>query len=197
MEKRTLPEQLAGASVLLKRHSLTDAALMFSYVNRDRARLRRFLPWVDATKTVADERAYIDLARERWSAAETFDFSLFRHSDGNYLGNLGIHTIAWAHNRCELGYWILGEFEGQGYMSEAVACVESACFAHGFNRIEIRCSSNNARSANIPKRLGYHLDGRLRQDTIEDGEYFDTFIFAKLRSEFADSATAPPKPRAR
>lgn len=197
MGNRTLPDQLEGATVLLRRHSMTDAPLMFSYVNRDRARLRRFLPWVDETKTVADERAYIELSRERWSAAETFDFSIFRRADGNYLGNVGVHSIAWPHNRCELGYWILGDFEGQGYVSDAVACLESACFTLGFNRVEIRCSSTNARSANIPKRLGYRLDGILRQDMIEDGEYSDTLVFAKLRSEFESAVTAPPKPRAR
>ena len=29
------------------------------------------------------------------------------------MGNLGVHTIAWESRCCELGYWILGDFEGQ------------------------------------------------------------------------------------
>ena len=194
MERRQLPEALTSTSLRLQRHTLAEAPLMFSYVQRDRDRLRRFLPWVDETKTVADERAFIELSRERWRAAESFDFSIYRQSDSTYIGNVGVHTVAWAHSRCELGYWILGEYEGQGYMCEAVACLESACFAIGFNRVEIRCSSANARSANIPKRLGYHLDGILREDMVEDGEYHDTLIFAKLRKDAA--VTDSPKPRA-
>ncbi|HWE31318.1 MAG TPA: GNAT family protein [Polyangia bacterium] len=194
MERRPLPDELKSESLRLHCHTLAEASLMFSCVQRDRERLRRFLPWVDDTKTVGDERAFIELSRERWSAGESFNFSLYRQHDSAYIGNVGVHSIAWMHNRCELGYWILGEYEGQGYMSEAVACLETACFTLGFNRVEIRCSSANARSANIPKRLGYQLDGILREDMIEDGEYRDTLIFAKLRKE---TATAPPRPRAR
>jgi RimJ/RimL family protein N-acetyltransferase len=46
----------------------------------------------------------------------------------------------------------------------------------------------------LERRLGYLLDGILREDMIEDGEYRDTLIFAELRK---DAVTAPPKPRAR
>ncbi len=112
-----------------------------------------------------------------------FDFGLFRKADGTYLGNIGVHSIAWKHRRCGLGYWMLGAFEGQGYMSEAVGLVERAAFALGFHRIEMRCSSANARSASIPRRNGYRLDGVLRQDAIEDGAFRDTLVFSKLAGE--------------
>ena len=36
----------------------------------------------------------------------------FRKEDAVSMGNLGVHTIAWESRCCELGYWILGDFEG-------------------------------------------------------------------------------------
>lgn len=183
MEKRKFPIRIVTERLELKRHSEEHAEAMFDYVDRDRQRLRRFLPWVDLVKTVEDERSYIRTSLEKWDSYEFFDYGLHRRSDGLYLGNVGIHGIAWEHERCELGYWILGQFEGCGYMSEAVAALGQAAFEIGFHRIEIRCSSLNAKSASIPKRLGYILDATLRQNEIAQGEHRDTFVFSKLKTD--------------
>jgi RimJ/RimL family protein N-acetyltransferase len=183
MDKKAPPERIEGARVILKQHALAEAARMFEYVDRDRQRLRQFLPWVDAVESVEDERAYIESTIAKWASFDYFDFGIFRIGDGVYLGNAGVHSIAWGDDRCELGYWILGEFEGQGFISEAVTLLEKACFAIGFHRVEIRCSSRNQRSANVPKRCGYQLDGLLRQDAVENGGYRDTLVFSKLSTD--------------
>ncbi|MDB4969896.1 MAG: putative ribosomal protein N-acetyltransferase [Myxococcales bacterium] len=183
MEKRPLPERIEGGRVVLKKHALEEAERMFANVDRDRQRLRQFLPWVDSVKSVDDERAYIESTIDKWAGFDYFDFGIFRVGDAVYLGNAGVHSIAWSDDRCEIGYWLLGDFERQGFMSETVALLERACFAIGFHRVEIRCSSLNLRSANLPRRNGYHLDGLLRQDAVENGGYRDTLVFSKLRSD--------------
>ncbi len=158
---------------------------MFRYVDRDRDRLRRWLFWVDAMQSADDERAWIEKAIAEWDAGELFGYGIFRRADGLYLGNIGVHAIAWEHARCEIGYWILGDFEGAGFMSEAVRVLERALFAHGFNRIEIRCDALNARSAGVPRRNGYALEGTLRQHAYEQGRFRDTLVFSKLASDGA------------
>lgn len=156
---------------------------MFLCVDQDRERLRKFLPWVDGTRTLEDEKAYIQMTLEKWESGQLFDYSIYLKADGAYLGNVGIHSIFWEHDRCEIGYWILGRFEGQGYMSEAVRALEATCFETGFHRVEIRCSSKNVRSASIPERLGYRHEGTLREDSLEKGVRRDTLVFAKLRTD--------------
>ena len=143
MEKTFLPEEIAGERIVLRRHQAGLAQTMFDYVNKDRARLRVHLPFVDYTKTVDDEAKYIDSANENWNQFTLFDFGIFRKTDSVYMGNVGVHSIDWKSEVCEFGYWILGDFEGQGYVSEAVCVLERACFAIGFERVEIRCSSVN------------------------------------------------------
>lgn len=182
MDKQSFPEQLESERVVIKKHDLSLASTMFRYVDTDRERLRIFLPWVDGTRTVEDEVAYIKMTHDDWDNGRLFDFGMFEKSTGIYMGNVGLHTIQWEHDCCELGYWILGTFEGRGYMSESVALLEKTCFDMGFHRIEIRCSSLNERSASIPKRLGYHLDGVLRGNAVEHGRYRDTLVFGKLAS---------------
>jgi ribosomal-protein-serine acetyltransferase len=177
------PEEIGGARLRLVRHTLDIAERMFGYVDEDRARLRVFLPWVDGTRTLEDECGYIRMTRENWELHQLFDYGLFRREDDLYLGNVGVHSISWQHRRCEIGYWILGRFEGQGYISEAVRALETVFFGLGFHRIEIHCSSHNLRSASVPKRCGYRLEGTQRDDRIEDGAYSDTLIYGKLESD--------------
>ena len=86
-----------------------------------------------------------------------------------------VHEISWTERRCEIGFWILGEYEGQGYISEALETVENALFKIGLNRLEIRCSSSNERSARVPRRNGYSLECGATMESPES----DTFIFVK------------------
>ncbi len=182
MKRTKFPELIVSPRLELRKHAQDLAGTMFRYVDKDRDRLRVFLPWVDATKSVEDEADYIKLTHASWEKGTFFDYGLFERVTGTYMGNIGVHNIAWAHDRCELGYWILGEFEGKGFISEAVEALEKVCFGLGFHRLEIRCSSGNLRSAAVPRRLGYSLDGTLKEDTIEQGSYRDTMVFGKLRA---------------
>ena len=96
------------------------------------------------------------------------------------MGNLGVHTIAWESRCCELGYWILGDFEGRGYMGEAIIALESVLFELGFQCLEIRCDALNQRSARLPQRLGFQLEATLRTE-LESPAYRDTMVFTKRR----------------
>lgn len=183
MEPQSFPDQLVGSNIILKKHQLNLTTTMFAYIDQDRERLRQFLPWVDSTKTIEDVRIYINSTHEKWKRFELFDYGIFLKHDLTYMGNVGIHTISWDHQRCEIGYWILGSYEGKGHVSEAVSLIAESCYKNNFNRLEIRCSSNNERSASIPKRLGFKLDGTLRADKIEQGKFRDTLIYGKLKSD--------------
>ncbi|MDA8243850.1 MAG: GNAT family protein [Elusimicrobia bacterium] len=185
MRQTKFPALIATPRLELRKHVPELAETMFRYVDQDRDRLRVFLPWVDTTKSVDDETAYIKMTSAGWEKGTFFDYGLFERKSGTYMGNIGVHNIAWAHDRCELGYWILGEFEGKGFVSEAVEALEKVCFALGFHRVEIRCASCNPRSAGVPRRLGYSLDGTLRENCIELGSYRDTLVFGKLNGSGA------------
>lgn len=183
MKPKALNENLSGERISLKKHDLSLAKNMFEYVNADRKRLDRFLPWVDYVKTVEDEENYIRTTHERWDARVMFDYGIFLNESNKYLGNIGVHSIRWESNCAELGYWILGDFEGQGFMSEAVLLLEKELFEVGFHRVQIRCSDLNEKSAKVPERTGYIYEGTAREDAIEKGQYRNTKTFSKLFHE--------------
>lgn len=191
MEKLNLLSKLEGSRIVLKKHEEDLASTMFAYVEKDRIRLGQFLPWVPFIKTVEDELNYIKHTRHCWDKGTLFDYGLFRKSDDRYMGNIGLHSIEWGNERCEIGYWILGDFEGQGYISEALRVLEEHVFQLGFHRIEVRCSSINQRSASVPVACGYLLDGVLKEDSIEHEKYRDTFVFSKLSDQYKNEHVEP------
>lgn len=183
MQKSRLAETITTSRLHLHKHRPDFAAAMFARVDQDRNRLRRYLPWVDSTKTIDDEKNYIAMTLQKWDLCELFDYGMYLKDRDLYIGNIGVHSIAWQHFRCEIGYWIIGDFEGQGLISEAVQELVNSCFAHGFRRVEIRCAPGNQRSAAVPRRCGFQFEGHLRQNVCESGEMRDTLVFARLAAE--------------
>ena len=148
-----------------------------------RQRLSRWLPWVPSIRAVQDERDFLHTVNRWWDACEQFHWLLFTRDTYSYLGMVGAHDVRWDVGVAELGYWLTGESEGNGYMCEAVAAVHAQLFRMGFYRVEIRCAEDNARSAGVPKRLGYRQDGRLRGDRVDGGRRGATLVFSLLADD--------------
>ncbi len=101
---------------------------------------------------------------------------------GALLGGLGLHPHDWAVPSFEIGYWLVAQAEGQGYMSEAAAAlVDFTLHELGAHRVEIRCDARNTRSAAVARRLGFsqeaHLHNHMR---LSDSSLRDTLIFARV-----------------
>lgn len=183
MEKRFLPKLIVAPRVSLKRLTIDLAQIMFEYIVEDRDRLSRFLPWPQFILTVNDEIDFVKRSDESWEKQEGASYGIFRNSDNEYMGNIGSFAHNWSNESCEIGYWILGKFEGHGYMSEAVTALEKTLFNTGFNRIVIRFDPQNKRSGSIPRRLNYFDEGTLRQAIKVDNTFRDLKVFSKIKAE--------------
>ena len=183
MQPKPLPKRLDSARLSLRALQPDWAELIYQAVDQERNRLSRFLPWPAFIQNVQDERDYIEHVNAQWGSGQLFDFALFRNEDDIYIGNAGVHSINWAHDTCELGYWLLSDYEHQGFMNEAVGALENALFAIGFHRIEIRCHAENHRSAQLPQRRGYQKEAVLRDARLMSDGYADTLVFGKLSGE--------------
>jgi RimJ/RimL family protein N-acetyltransferase len=116
-----------------------------------------------------------------------FDYGIYLLDSDRYMGSLGVHSIRWDNKNCELGYWIGEEFQGQGYISEAVKIIEAQCFKSGFHRVEIRCMPSNQPSARVAAKNGYTFEGTLRDDMLVNGNFRSTQVFGKLRREWEEA----------
>lgn len=171
-----------------------DAPDIFSLTDRNREYLRRWLPWVDGTRTVVDTRAFIERSRDQVQRGEGFQARILYR--GHLVGVMGFVYVDPMNRRAEIGYWLAEAFQGQGIMTRACrALVEFAFRSLGLNRVEIRADMENRRSRAIPERLGFVQEAVLREAEFMDGHYIDLVMYAILRRSWpATPGGGPAKP---
>jgi len=184
VNKQLLPETITGTRIELQRQNIKNADIMFQYVDQDRERLSRFLPWPKFIKSVEDEIEFINKCSESWNEFKAAQYAIFSKSDNEYMGNVGAFNFDWDNENCEIGYWILGQFEGNDFMSDAVELLEKALFEAGFHRIIIKCDPENSRSRNIPNRLNYVFEGTLRDCKKHGDKFVSLETHSKLKKKY-------------
>lgn len=171
-----------------------DAVDLFALTDRNREYLRRWLPWVDSTRSVADTRAFIERSREQVRREQGFQCAIrFR---GELVGVIGFVYVDQVNGRAEIGYWISEAAQGRGVMTRACgALVRFAFESLGLNRVEIRADIDNRRSRAIPERLGFVQEAVLREAAITNGRYIDLAMYALLRRSWGHpTGEGPAKP---
>ena len=157
-----------------------DAAL--EIVLRNREHLRTYMQWMTDDYSIEHARKFIVEGIKNRLDKVTLGLALVR--DGALIGSTGFNRLDWAARVCEIGYWIDRDSEGRGVVTRACrAMIEYAFDELEMNRIEIRCSAENERSAAIPKRLGFKLEGTLRQAEVLHGRAHDFLIFGLLAED--------------
>ena len=187
-----MPEKMKGKRIVLLRPyppTFELAKEIFEKVDLSRKTWRNWLPWVDNTKTPEDEFSHwlVNWAQQHWNENKGFAY-LIRHKKTNeILGAIDLLRYIEENRSAEIGYWLSDDAVGHGYMTEAVRVLESAAFKRGLNRIVIANDTENIKSANVPKRCGYHLDGIMRQEqwSEELHSFRDMNVWSKLKSEWA------------
>ena len=183
MKKIYPKEIIMGKNISIKALDLNLAQKMFDYVDEDRERLSKYLSWPPKIKSVMDEIMFIKGQQLKWTDYELFSFAIFRNTDDEYLGNINAFSINWNSHHFEIGYWILGNFEGKGYMSEAVKLLINEFRDMGFNRITVRCDVQNKRSSKIPIKIGFKKEGIQRQVKRLNNKYRDLEVYSLTKDD--------------
>jgi ribosomal-protein-serine acetyltransferase len=164
-------------SLVLTPRSPSDALEMFTIIDADRDRLREWLSWVDATHSLADTRRYAQFAERQFQQRSLFDYAI-RH-EGSLVGSIGLHNVDWSLRTAHIGYWLRPSARGRGLVTRATAAITTRAFEHlGLHRLEIRCVTENTHSRAVPERLGYHLEGVLREAYVLHGRFRDIALYA-------------------
>ncbi len=162
------------------------AGMLYALVDQNRAHLREYLPWVDATRSIADSQTWIQGALEQFARSQSLNVGLWTH--GALAGVAGYHTVDWPNRRTSLGYWLAESHQGRGLMTRAVrALSDHALVSLGINRIEVRAAMDNRRSRAVAERLGYQFEGTCRQAEWLYDHFVDHAIYAMLRSDWRDN----------
>jgi ribosomal-protein-serine acetyltransferase len=181
-----VPKELWGPRVLLRPLTLRDAPAVWEAIEESRERLAAWLPWVSTVRSLDDERLAIAKIRGRWKRRESLGVGVFDQATGRYLGESGLHQINWDLRIFEIGYFIRTSAEGRGYIAETVQLLTRFAFDRlRANRVEIYVDPRNVRSARVPERLGFVLEGTLRRFRADgNGRPADRQVFALIREDY-------------
>jgi ribosomal-protein-serine acetyltransferase len=159
------------------------APVIFAAVERDRDYLREWLPWVDATHSEDDTLSFIRSVLDQFSSGAGFTAGIWNCE--RFAGVIGTHKIDWLNRKVEIGYWLGQSFQGQGIMTDASRAVTTHALGElGLNRVEILSAAGNLRSAAIPRRLGFTLEGTLRQRQLVNHQFHDSLLFSMLKRDW-------------
>ena len=162
---------------------LHDAEEMFAVVQRNRAYLRQWLPWVDFTESAEDVRRFIQRTRNQYEANLGPQAAIV--IDGRIAGTAGCHPIDWANKHCSIGYWIDAERQGRGLMTQCCAALIDYLFDDlALHRVTIQCGTGNLRSCAIPQRLGFTREGVMREAEWVNDRWVDLVVWGMLSQDW-------------
>ncbi|WP_261300566.1 GNAT family N-acetyltransferase [Paenibacillus andongensis] len=179
----TIPESFESKRLFIRAPLWEDGVRVNDAVKESIEELRPWMPWAVNVPTI--EESEINIRRSRLQFLDRSDLRLLliQKETGQLIGSSGLHRIDWQTRKFEIGYWVRTSFGNQGYITEAVEAITNyAVHELQANRIEIRCDGRNTRSSRIAERLGFTLEGILRNDNCDvGGSLRDTMVFSKVR----------------
>ncbi len=171
---------LIGSLVYLRPLELADARTLVPWFNDPE--ITRFLLQY-RPRSVAEQEDFL-----RRLAESTTDLVLgITTREGDRLvGATGLHQMDMRNRHAAFGITI-GDKKawGRGYGTEATRLL----LRHGFftlnlNRVWLHVYEFNNRALRIYEKIGFRVEGRLRQDTFRDNRYWDTIVMGVLREEW-------------
>jgi ribosomal-protein-serine acetyltransferase len=161
----------------------SDAEELHELTAGNREMLAEWMPWA-AGATPETTREFIRLRRLEFARNGSFSAVIVERD--RIVGSIGFPELSRETRSCEIGYWLARSAQGRGTITLAVrALVEHAFGVWKLHRIVIKAGVGNARSRAVPERLGFTLEGVLRQaERHPDGRYVDLAVYGLLASEW-------------
>jgi ribosomal-protein-serine acetyltransferase len=159
------------------------AEVLNELVSNNRYHLREWLPWVDHMRSVEDFRKYINSSKLRYGNHTEMGYVIM--ANGVMIGRLGLYNIDLTNKTASIGYWLDQQWLGKGIITRCCKAVIDEGFSRlQLNRIEIRAATENYKSQAIPERLGFKIEGVIRQGEFVNSRFVDLLVYSMLKEEW-------------
>jgi len=101
--------------------------------------------------------------------------------DDTFLGAGGLTDLSKEHKKAEIGFWLLPESWGKGYMTETMPLIFNYAFNNlQLHRIEGFVETKNSNCKNALAKLEFILEGTMKNCEIKNGDFISLDIYAKF-----------------
>ncbi|SHH47345.1 GNAT family N-acetyltransferase [Winogradskyella jejuensis] len=102
--------------------------------------------------------------------------------DGSFLGAGGLNDLSIENKKAEIGFWLLPNSWGKGYMTEAMPLILNHAFnTVGLHRIEGFVETENKNCKKALAKLDFNLEGTMQDCEIKNGKFISLDIYSKLK----------------
>ena len=139
-------------------------------------------------KTILDSKKYLNRLIKRSNGVDAYWWFIQINKTKKIVGSFGIHGIDFHKKACEISYALSPSFWGKGVFMQALKlALQSLISEFHFYRITAVTSSNNIRSIEALKKIGFKEEGEFRDFYLKDnGTRFNAKHLALLASEYIE-----------
>ncbi|MGP5310802.1 GNAT family N-acetyltransferase [Vreelandella alkaliphila] len=137
-------------------------------------------PWSD----IQDALDFIDVSNASMLREESLVLGIYLKSTSDLVGKCMLFSYDKESKRAEVGFGLGQHYWGKGYINEAgEALIQYGFNALGLRRIEAEIDPDNHASAKALEKLGFTLEGVLRQRWEVNGVVSDSALYGRLISD--------------
>jgi ribosomal-protein-alanine N-acetyltransferase len=173
---------LATSRLLLRQARLEDAASIFRFKSNPEVTHRY---GQEPHASIEQTRGWIERLISGYAGRDSLSWVVTMKARDRAIGNIALWNFGEGMRCVELGYELHPDFWGSGLAAEACAAVLDFGFTEmDLNRVEACPLAANGPSNHLLEKLGFTLEGNLRQRVTFRGDFIDQLYYGMLRSEW-------------
>ena len=178
-----IPAQLETERLFLRAPRPGDGSLLNAAVLDSFDEVYQWMYWTNTRPSLEESEHHVREACAKWMLRMGFQYFVFERGSENLVASVSLRDIRWDLPKLECGYWCRTPYCGKGFTTEAVQAVSRMVFDHlHVKRLVISCDPDNVASRKIPEKLGFQLEGILRQARLKPHSHVlgDTCLYARV-----------------
>jgi [ribosomal protein S5]-alanine N-acetyltransferase len=170
---------LRAADLVLRPWQDTDATAVAAGYSEPAIQL-----WHARSLTVDEAVGWIARWAERWAKETGAGWAVADAATGTVLGQISLRVLDLPEGLAEVSYWTLPEARGRRVAPKALSTLADWLFDEvGIHRFELQHSTRNEASCRVAERVGFPLEGTLRDGTLHADGWHDMHLHARLSSD--------------
>jgi RimJ/RimL family protein N-acetyltransferase len=176
-------DRYEGEQIVLRRYSDADAPAMKECIAASFAELHEWMPFAAEPPTDESALEFVAGAAREFGGEASANFAITLRDDGRLIGSCGLMPRP---DSLEIGYCVDSRFAGRGVATETARLLTDAAFENAHvERVRIACDEANARSAAVPRRLGFTLEGIVDNEKLSPSDTGRSMVWVMQRGDWS------------
>ncbi len=178
------PLRLESPRLVLRHFKASDVPTLLAY--RSDPEVARYQGWSSLTEAQAQNFIEVQSAQPVGVPHEWLQIALELKGTREHIGDLALKVDG--ARQAEVGYSLNRDFQGHGYMTEAVTTLLDFLFTTlELHRVTAKTDIRNGRSIHLLERLDFRQEGHFIEGFYLKGEWISEYLYALLAREWGVS----------